>query len=184
MATAFSAAMLSLSLHAQTMGTPERYSANAINMDRGAAGTIELVVNRWSTDKDRDRLMSVLMSKGPEKLLDVLQDMPRAGYIKTPDRIGWDLHFARKLPLPDGGERVVLVTDRRIGFWEAANQPRSIDYPFTLIDLRLNRDGEGEGKMSIATKVIYNKKENMIELENFSTQPVQLTNVHREKVTH
>jgi hypothetical protein len=45
------AAALSLSLHAQTMGTPERYSANAINMDRGAAGTIDLVVNRWSTDK-------------------------------------------------------------------------------------------------------------------------------------
>ncbi len=64
------AATLSLSLRAQTMGTPERYTANAINMDRGAAGTIELVVNRWSTDKDRDRLMSVLMSKGPEKLLD------------------------------------------------------------------------------------------------------------------
>jgi hypothetical protein len=52
----------------------------------------------------------------------------------------------------------VLITDRRIGFWEAANQPRSIDYPFTFIDIRLNRDGEGEGKMSLATKVIYDKK--------------------------
>jgi hypothetical protein len=125
-AVAFSAATLSLSLHAQTMGTPERYTANAINMDRGAAGTIELVVNRWSTDKDRDRLMSVLMSKGPEKLLDVLQGMPRAGYIKTPDRIGWDLDFTW---LPRAGRRRarVLRADRRIGFWEAANRPRTID---------------------------------------------------------
>jgi hypothetical protein len=56
------------------------------------------------------------------------------------------------MALPEGGERVVLVTDRRIGFWEAANQPRLIDYPFTVIELHLNRDGEGEGKMSIATK--------------------------------
>ena len=88
------------------------------------------------------------------------------------------------MPLPEGGERIVLVTDRRIGFWEAANQPRSIDYPFTVIELRINRDGEGEGKMSIATKVIYDKKDNMITLENFQTQPVQLTNVKREKVTH
>ncbi len=178
------AAALSLSLYAQTMGTPERYTANAINMDRGAAGTIELVVNRWSTDKDRDRLMSVLMSKGPEKLLDVLQDMPRAGYIKTPDRVGWDLHFARKVPNPDGGERVVLVTDRRIGFWEAANRPRSIDYPFTVIELRLNRDGEGEGKMSVATKIIPDKENNIVTLENYGTQPVLLTNIKREKVTH
>ena len=78
----------------------------------------------------------------------------------------------------------MLVTDRRIGFWEAANQPRSIDYPFTVIELRLNRDGDGEGKMSIATKVIYDKEQNMITLENFQNQPVRLTNVKREKVTH
>ena len=88
------------------------------------------------------------------------------------------------MPLPDGGERVVLVTDRRIGFWEAANQPRSIDYPFTVIELRLNRDGEGEGKMSIATKIIADKENNIVTLENFETQPVRLTNVKREKLTH
>jgi len=178
------AATLSLSLHAQTMGTPERYTAAAINMNRGAAGTIEIVVNRWSTDAQRDRLMSVMMSKGPEKLLDALQDMPRMGYIKTPDSIGWDLHFARKMPGTDGGERVVLVTDRRIGFWEAANRPRSIDYPFTVIELRLNRDGEGEGKMSVATKIIPDKGNNIVTLENYDLQPVLLTNVKREKVTH
>jgi hypothetical protein len=169
---------------AQTMGTPERYTANAINMNRGAAGTIEIVVNRWSSDKDRDRLMSVLLDKGPEKLLDVLQDMPRMGYFRAPGNLGWDVHFARKVPLPDGGERVVLVTDRRINFWEAANRPRSIDYPFTVIELRLNRDGEGEGKMSIATKIIPDKENNIVTLENYDIQPVLLTNVRREKATH
>src|SRR5258706_6422356 len=166
------AAAISIVSSAQTMGTPERYTANAINMNRGAAGTIEIVVNRWSSDKDRDRLMSVLLDKGPEKLLDVLQDLPRMGYFRVPGNLGWDVHFARQVPLPDGGERVVLVTDRRIGFWEAANQPRSIDYPFTVIELRVNRDGEGEGTMSIATKVIYDKEQNMITLENFQNQPV------------
>jgi hypothetical protein len=179
-----SAVVLSLTLQAQTVGTPERYTANAINMNRGAAGQIDIAVNRWSTDKDRDRLMSVLMAKGPEKLLDVLQDMPRAGYIKTPDSIGWDLHFARKVPMPDGGERVVLVTDRRIGFWEAANRPRSIDYPFTVIELRLNRDGEGEGKMSIATKIIADRENNIVTLENYDIQPLLLTNIKREQVSH
>ena len=178
------AAALSLSLHAQTMGTPERYSATAINMNRGVAGTIDIVVNRWSTDAQRDQLMTVMMNKGPEKLLDALQNTPRMGYLKTPDSIGWDLHFARKLPGKDGGERVVLVTDRRIGFWEAANRPRSIDYPFTVIELRLNRDGEGEGKMSVATKIIPDKENNIVTLENYDIQPVLLTNVRREKVTH
>jgi hypothetical protein len=182
-AAAAAAATLTVSATAQTNGTPERFTAAAINMNRGAAGNIEIVVNRWSSDKDRDRLMSVLMDKGPDKLLDVLQDMPRMGYFRAPGNLGWDVHFARRLPQPEGGERVVLVTDRRIGFWEASNQPRSIDYPFTVIELRLNRDGEGEGKMSLATKIIADKENNIVTLENYDTQPVMLNNVRREKAS-
>lgn len=179
-----SAAVLAIAASAQTMGTPEKYTASAINVNNGQAGNIDITVNRWSTDKQRDALMAVMLDKGPEKLLDALQDMPAVGHFGAPGNLSWDLHFARKMMLPDGGERVVLITDRRIGFWEAANQPRSIDYPFTYIDIRFNRDGEGEGKMSVATKVMYDKKENMISLENFETSPVRLTNVRREKVTH
>jgi hypothetical protein len=123
------------------------------------------------------------LERGPEKLLDALQDMPRVGYFRTPDSIGWDVHFARRTPLPDGGERVTLVTDRRIGFWEASRQPRSIDYPFTVIELRLNREGEGEGKMSIATKIIADSENKIVTLENYDTQPVMLTNVKRERAS-
>jgi hypothetical protein len=177
-------AAFSIVSHAQTMGTPERYTANAINMNRGATGTIDIAVERWSTDVQRDKLMSVMLSEGPEKLLDALQDMPRMGYLRAANGgVGWDIHFARKVPLPDGGERVVLVTDRRISFWEAANQPRSIDYPFTVIELRLNRDGEGEGKMSLATKIIADKEHNIVTLENYDLQPVLLNNVRRERAS-
>jgi hypothetical protein len=126
-------------------------------------------------------LVRVAFDKGPDKLLDTLQDLPRTGYIRTPDSIGWDLHFARKIPGEDGGERVVLVTDRRIGFWEAANRPRSYDYPFTFIELRFKANGDGEGKMSLATKIIPDKENNIITLENYDTQPVMLTQVRKTK---
>jgi hypothetical protein len=174
---ACSAVAVSLNLHAQTNSGPERYTALAINMERGSSGSIEIVADRWSTDQDRDRLMSVMKKEGPEKLLDTLQNMPRVGYLRTPDSLGWDIRFARKIPGEDGGERVVLLTDRRIGFWEAVNRPRSIDYPFTVIELRLNRDGEGEGKMSLATKIIADGRSNIVTLENYDTQPVTLKNV-------
>jgi hypothetical protein len=177
------AAVFPLSSAAQTNGTPERYTATAVNMNNGAAGNIDITVNRWSTDQERDALMSVMLEKGPEKLLDALQDVRPVGHFGAPGNLSWDLRFARRTPLPDGGERVVLVTDRRIGIWEAANQPRSIDYPFTVIELRLNPDGQGEGKMTIATKVIPDKEHNTITLENYNIQPVQLTVVKRERAT-
>jgi hypothetical protein len=185
------AAALALSLGAlsaraieQTNGTPERFTAMAVNMSnvgRTGAGMIEIVVDRWSTNAERDRLIKTLLEQGPEKLLETLQDMKKVGYMRTPNSLGYDLHYARKTPLPDGGERVVLATDRRIGFWEAANQPRSIDYPFTIVELHINANGEGEGKLSLATKIMVDKDSNTIVLEDYANQPVLLQSVKREK---
>jgi hypothetical protein len=169
---------------AQTHGQPEKFTAFAVNLDGTAvapagASVVDIVVERYSTDAERDRLLNILMAKGPEKLLDTLQSLPRVGYIRTPNSLAYDLHYARKTPMDEGGERIVLVTDRYIGFWEAANRPRTIDYPFTVIELRLNRDGEGEGKMSIATKITVDREHSQIELENYGAQPVLLTTVRR-----
>lgn len=165
-------------------GTGERFRAFAINMDalagRTGAQSVEIVVDRWSTEGEAARLLDVLQRKGPAKLLDALQSIPRLGYIRTPDTIGYELHFARKTPGEDGGEHIVIGTDRYISFWEARNQPRSIDYPFTVIEIHMNRDGTGEGKMSIATKITADPKRQTIVLENYGTQPVRLNNIRRE----
>src|SRR5579872_5275834 len=69
-----------VTLRAQTNGEPAKYTAAAFNMNRGAAGSIEIVVNRWSTDAQRDRLIDTLRDDGAERLLTVLQDLPRMGY--------------------------------------------------------------------------------------------------------
>jgi hypothetical protein len=168
----------------QTNGQPERFTAVAVNMGtpgRTWADRVEIVVNRWSTMAERDRLLATLFEKGPDKLLDALTDLPRVGYFRTPNSIGYDLHYAQRTPLLDGGERIVLATDRYITFWEAANRPRSIDYPFTVIELHINADGTGEGKMSLATKITSDKENKLIVLENYATQPVLLNDVRREK---
>ena len=165
----------------------ERYVALAVNLGGTpgptGAGTVEITIDNWSTDAQRDQLMKTLIDKGPEKLLDTLQKMPRVGSIRTPNSIGYDLHYARKNPLEDGGDQIVLATDRYIGFWEASNRPRTVDYPFTLIEMRVDKDGVGEGKMSLFTKITYDKKKNQIVLEDYGSQPVLLTQVRRESTT-
>jgi hypothetical protein len=163
---------------------PEHFTAFAVDISNTArpgrnATTVDIVVNRWSSDADRDRLIQILQQKGQDALLDALQDMPVVGYINTPGSLRYDLHFARQQPEAEGGRMIVLATDRYIGTWEAINRPRRIDYPFTLIQLQLDRNDRGVGKVSIATKIT--AKKDTIELENFSSEPVRLTEVKKTK---
>ena len=71
----------------------------------------------------------------------------------------------------------MLAADRYIGFAEARNQPRTIDYPFTLFEIRVNKDGEGEGKLAYATKIKFDKDKKVMEIENYSSEPVRLNNL-------
>lgn len=169
----------------------ERYIAFAVDMGTststplpgsrtGASGTVEFVIERYSSDAERDRLLAVLREEGPDKLLSALQALPRVGYFRTPNSIGYDIRFARKHKGEDGGEVITLATDRYISFWEARNRPRSIDYPFTLVEVRMGPDGKGEGKMSLATKITLDKRNNTLVLEDYKSQPVMLTQVKRE----
>jgi hypothetical protein len=173
---------LSSGLHAQD--AVDRFTALAVNMNAtggGASGTVDITVTRWSTDAERDKLTTVLLEQGPDKLLSALRDMPRTGSISSTGNIGFNLRFARREPAPGGGERIVLLTDRPISFSEASANQRSMDYPFSLVELRLNAQGEGEGKWSAATKIMADRVNKTMVLENWSSQPVMLTSVKRMK---
>ena len=166
---------------AQTLGQPEHFTANAVSISP-QYGTgqqiVDINVTRWSTPAERDRLVMALTSKGQDQLLQELQKMKETGTIRTPDSLGYPLRYAYQTPDPEGGRTIVIGTDRPIGFWEATNQPRSFDYPFTVIQMHIDRDGTGKGTMSYATRIT--AKNNTIELEDFATQPIMLNNIKAE----
>jgi hypothetical protein len=164
-------------LAAQTSGVQEDFTASAITSNEFGAGanTVQIQVTRWSTEGERTRLVDALVKKGPDDLLKQLMKAKSVGIIKTPDSLGYDLRFASQTPTEEGGRRIVLATDRPIGFWEATNQPRTIQYPFTVIQMQLDREGKGKGTLSYATKITAHG--NAIELENFTTAPTMLTNI-------
>src|SRR5262245_33497380 len=170
---------LGVAVYAQTSGQPERFTANSISTSP-QYGTgqriVEITVNRWSPNAERQRLVAALQTKGPDELLKQLQKNRPVGRIRTPDSLGYDLRYAYQMASEDGGRTIVIGTDRPIGFWEATRRPRSIDYPFTVIQMKLDKDGTGSGTMSYATRIIA-RGNNVIELEDFATQPIMLNNI-------
>lgn len=155
---------------------PEDISAAVVANNELASGigTVQIHISRWSTDADRTRLLTVLRESGPEALLKELQKMPAVGTIRTPNSVGYDLHYARQAPVGDG-RRIVIATDRPISYLEATNQGRTLDYPFTLLQMQLDKNGKGTGTMSYATKIVAN--DDVIELEDLASAPFRLTNI-------
>lgn len=187
-ATAMTAA--TLSTQAQTSTAPSdkvTITGWALNMSNNATGanqTIRINIDRWSTPSQREHLITTFLEKKQDGLLRELEEQPELGRFNFPGymgpdpnntmRLGTDIRYAMSMPAEDGGRRIVIATPRVIGFREQVNQPRTYEYPFTLFEMRFDKSGKGQGKMSYAAQILFDKKANAIVLENYGTEPVRL----------
>lgn len=162
-----------------------RLTAFAVNMTgvgRGGAGTLQIAIERWSTDAERTALVNTLVEGGSDKLLDAVQKIkPRVGFIRTNTSLGWDIQYARLTEIEGGGKRIVFATDRPMTFFEARNDTRSSDYEFMLCEMRIGANGKGEGKLAVSAKITYDKDKKTVEIENYGQEPVRLTQVTIDK---
>jgi hypothetical protein len=114
-------------------------------------------------------------------LLSALNGAATAGILWTSESLGYAIRYAYRIPQPGGGERIILATERRLGGWNELWRPASAstDYEFTLIELRLNAAGQGEGKATLTGKAAVDPEAKTIALENYASGPVVFKNVAR-----
>lgn len=53
-----------------------------------------------------------------------------------------------------------------------------MDYPFTIIEIHLNKGDEGDGKIQYASRLYIDKKSNLV-IENYGQQPVRFNEIKR-----
>jgi hypothetical protein len=168
---------------------PIRMRAWMVNMSNnltGANAVLEITVDQWSTADERAKLLA-LVPKGQDDLLNGLKKLKAKGRVRIPGwtgpdpqnyRLGWGLQYAWREALPDGGDRIVIATDRLMSFRETVNNPRTTDYPFLLMQIHLTKDGTmGEGKMAAFAQITFDKKKNVMEIESYGSEPVRLNNI-------
>jgi hypothetical protein len=109
-------------------------------------------------------------------LFTALQNGPVNGYLWTSEVTGYAIRYAYKLPLPNGGQRIILATDRRLGAsnstWKPTGAATPTDYEFTVMEFRLGPKGDGEGKASLTGKVTVDAASKSIALDGYDMLPV------------
>jgi hypothetical protein len=192
-------AMLALPLPAQDSKPkkpkPEHYSALAYlpsgagprMVGAGSTMNVDIVIQRYSTDAEAQELAQLLLSSGSDAVLKALQKKKSIGKVSLVGRVGFfDLKLIRSRPV-EGGRLVIAVSDRPIGFLEAYNSGRSMDYTFGILQMQLKtkeedkgekQREEGEGTLIYAAKVKVIDK-TKIEIENYGISPAELKGVRR-----
>jgi hypothetical protein len=177
---------VSVLLQAQTTAPPkmESFTGTTVNLNPGAGMRLQINVFKWATDTERDALLALMQEKGDSGLGTGLEKASTIGYIWDGGHLGYSLRYAQRIPQPDGGERIILLTDRPLGSWgreawKPSGQAAAPPYSFTLVELRLNKQGRGNGKMSLAAKVTIDADAKTFTLENYAGAPILLDDVKR-----
>ena len=86
--------------HVPTVDDPIRFTAVAVQKSAGAAGQVQISVERWSTAEERQALIALVGTAtdkpgGQDQLLEALQNIKvRTGFIRLPNTMGWELKYA------------------------------------------------------------------------------------------
>ncbi len=167
---------LSLLVLAQTQGRMTiQATARGTSTQLGKMADVNIYIEAYSTEDDRQTLINAFSKRGQDGLVDVLQDMKPKGRIRFSNGgVGNDIKYIIELP-SENGRKLRLITDRWLFFAELYNSTRSKDYSVGAIELNLTPDGKGSGTVLPACKLTVNKKKKQVEVETYQN-PWELTN--------
>ena len=129
---------------------PVMYTAAAVR-DSNRSRPVQIMIERWSTDAEEKKVASAFTSDAePAELARSFREMEAVGSFRTISGDANPIRYARKYADADGTNRLVLVTDNHIQFWEgaSASSPGKPIDGYTVVEIRLEDEGEGEGKYS------------------------------------
>jgi hypothetical protein len=170
---------------AQGPAKPETFTAKTVNMSVGAGQDLKIDVFRWSGDDERAALITALKDNNEKALGETIQKAASLGTIWTNESLGYTVRYAYRDTTSNGSERVILATDGHLGswsgqVWKPVHGSVTVEYPFTVIELRLGRAATGEGKMSIAGKVVADEAAKTIALADYDASPILLRPVKHD----
>ncbi|UCE41407.1 MAG: hypothetical protein JSV17_18580 [Candidatus Aminicenantes bacterium] len=160
----------------------EVFTGNALLTTTAAGGAttrLTITIEEYTSDEDIMKYIDILKTEGPEGLRKVLEKVQK-GWIAPTGKVRDTVNLARSRPF-EGGRLINLLKTRHFKFIEfARSTPRSREYEFTFIQLKLDEEGNGEGYMFAGTKIEFDKEGKLV-LEQRGTAPILIRGVNQRK---
>jgi hypothetical protein len=138
--------------------------------------TFTLTIDGRTPDAEAVRDVAILAEAGQDALLDAVRDK-RLGRFSLGGQLGRELNFVTETTLANGDRRITILFERWMNLYEVRYGARSQDYPFSYVELVIDRSGKGQGTFIPAARVRFHG--NQVEVENFGIYPARLFGVRR-----
>src|SRR5262245_8202081 len=164
--------------------TKEVYTGTLINMNGRSASTgFTLTLEGRTSDDEAKQYLQTLATEGQDGLMKAVRKN-KLGFIAATGQTRRDLLVVREAQV-NGQRRIIAAFERWIGFFEARGGYRSMDHPFSIIEIFFDQKGKGTGTfIGLAqVKLERDKKTEQLrlELESFGSFPAKVMGVMRRK---
>ncbi len=143
----------------------------------GVSRPFTLRINGRTPNAEAERNVAVLAEGKQDALLDEIRNK-NLGRFSLGGQLGRELNFVVEDTLPNGDRKIMILFERWMNLYEERYGARSTDYPFSYVELIVDRNGRGRGTFIPAARVRFNKN-NEVEVENFGIYPARLSGVRR-----
>jgi hypothetical protein len=146
-------------------------------LPRTNAERLTIWVERLTPDDEVARLADLQQGARQETLRDELFDR-EVGRVQVGQGLSYPIAAALAFAGRDGLRHLVLVIARPISFGEIFAASRSLDYPFSVIELDLEDDGGGSGELNVAARVSLNIDGRVV-VDDLAVRPLRILGVER-----
>lgn len=145
---------------------------------RTISRTFRLDLTGETSEAEKQTILNTLRSDGQDQLLRNIDDR-ELGRFSLGGSLGLPVNAVMIEPAEGGQQRIRVIFARWIGFGELRTSSRSTDYPFSYIELLVDRRmGRGVGEYFQAAR-LRSRGNRTLEIEDFGTFPSRLLSVTR-----
>jgi hypothetical protein len=150
---------------------------------RTVSTNFSLYLTGKTSDQQAQEYLNILKEDGQDEVLDSIEGTEN-GRFSVDSNVGVPVNVVRETD-ENGDRKIFVVFKRWTQFREHRNASRSLNYPFGVIELKIDSEtGKGEGRYIPAARIRFKNKKGKapeIEVENFTNLPARLLAVQSSK---
>ena len=105
-----------------------------------------------------------------------MKKQKKTGFVAIRGERGYPTYYTQEFT--DGGKRNILIlTDREILFEEVYNREISMQFPFTMITMIVDGEGNGQGAAILGAELVWDEAKDVLRITGYSAEPVRLEGI-------